>query len=132
MDYEFSRDLVKGGYHVKFSMEHEVFSPWLIDEVGNDSQQLKTLFQSIALIRACKAQELMVEGREYRLTLNLMDVIIELNASCEGVGSANANNADPVGDGETVVNNDNFVAACGLDDFDRMLISWQNFLSENR
>lgn len=126
MEYEFSRDSVRGGYHAKFSMEHEVFSPWLVEEVGNNAEQLEALFQSIAQIRQNKAQELTVEGREYLLTLNPMDVTVQLNASCGDPGEVNDNRVED----EISVNNDHFTAACGLDDFDRMLLSWQNFLND--
>ena len=127
MEFEFSRDPVRGGYHAKFSMEHEVFSPWLVDEVGNDANQIETLFQSIEQIRQNKAQELTVQGREYLLTLNPMDVTIELNASCEGMGGVNS---DGEPEDDMSINNDNFTAACGLDDFHLMLNSWQAFLED--
>lgn len=125
MEYEFSRDPVRGGYHAKFSMEHEVFSPWLTDEVGNDPKQIKALLQSIEQIRQHKSQELTHEGREYLLTLSNADVTIELNASCEGMGSNDGSTPDE----EFSINNDNFCAACGLDDFNLMLESWQDFLN---
>ena len=127
MEYEFSRDPVKGGYHAKFSMEHEVFSSWLFDEVGNDDQRIEQLFQSVEKARSKHNHDLTVQGREFLLTLNEQDVTLELNASCDGVGGS-----DSFDDGieeDFSVNNDNYRAACGLDDFSLMLTSWKDFLS---
>jgi uncharacterized protein YacL (UPF0231 family) len=125
MEYEFSRDPVKGGYHAKFSMEHEVFSAWLVDEVGNDSSQIDSLFQSVEQIRNNGCSQKTFEGREYLLTLNKQDVTLQLNASCEGLGGAIGTEFEE----DISINNDNFSAACGLDDFSMMLDSWQDFLS---
>lgn len=124
MEYEFSRDTVKGGFHAKFSMEHEVFSAWLVDEVGNDTNQIDALVQSVEKVRHDRNDELTFEGREYLLTLNEMDVTLQLNASCDGVGRATNDFED-----EISINDDNFQAACGLDDFSMMLTSWRNFLA---
>ena len=127
MEYEFARDPVKGGYHAKFSMEHEVFSTWLVDEVGNDSQRIELLFQHIEKARTQHHQDLTVQGREYLLTINEQDVTLELNVSCDGIGGT-----DSFDDGledEFSVNNDHYRAACGLDDFSLMLTSWKDFLS---
>ena len=125
MEYEFSRDPVKGGYHAKFSMEHEVFSSWLVDEVGNDRVQIDSLFQSVEKLRQNDSNELTFEGREYLLTLKQMDVPLQLNASCDGMGGADGIEFEE----DVSVNEDNFRAACGLDDFSMMLTSWQKFLS---
>ncbi|MFT5161694.1 MAG: hypothetical protein ACI9FJ_000260 [Alteromonadaceae bacterium] len=126
MEYEFSRDPVRGGYHARFSMEHEVFSPWLVDEVGNDAGKLKALFDSIEQIQQRKVMELTIEGREYLLTLNPMDVTVQLNSICEEVGATNGAGLEE----DMTVNNDHFYGACGLDDFDMMLRSWQRFLND--
>lgn len=125
MEYEFSRDPVKGGYHAKFSMEHEVFSSWLVDEVGNDRVQIDSLFQSVEKLRQHDSNELTFEGREYLLTLNQMDVTLQLNASCDGMGGVDSIEFEE----DVSINEDNFRAACGLDDFSMMLTSWQKFLS---
>ena len=124
MEYEFSRDPVRGGYHAKFSLEHEVFSNWLTDEVGNDQQRIDNLFATVDQVRNRQATELTVQGAEYLLTLNEQDVVLQLNASCEGVGAANGHGLEE----DISVNDDNFVAECGLDDFSIMLTSWRQFL----
>ncbi|MFT4927418.1 MAG: hypothetical protein ACI8WB_003525 [Phenylobacterium sp.] len=125
MEFEFSKNTISGGYHAKFSLEHEVFAPWLMDEVGNDASQIKTLFQSIEQLRQHKSQELTVQGREYVLILNNSDVTLQLNASCDGAGGIQGADLEE----ELSVNDDNYYAACGLDDFNLMLESWQNFLN---
>jgi uncharacterized protein YacL (UPF0231 family) len=125
MEYEFSRDPVQGGYHAKFSMEHEVFSSWLVDEVGNDANQIDSLVQSVEKLLQHDSNELTFEGREYLLTLNQMDVTLQLNASCDGMGGANGMEFEE----DVSINDDNFRAACGLDDFSMMLTSWQKFLN---
>lgn len=125
MEYEFSRDTVSGGFHAKFSLEHEAFSNWLVEEVGNNSEQISRLFDSIDKIRANGCHEQTFQGREYLLTMDADDVTLQLNAACEGHGSANGDGAE----GELSVNNDNFCAACGLEDFSMMLSSWKGFLN---
>jgi uncharacterized protein YacL (UPF0231 family) len=125
MEYEFSRDTVKGGFNAKFSMEHEVFSSWLVDEVGNDRKQIDSLIESVEKIKHNRNNELTHEGREYLLTLNELDVTLQLNASCEGVGGVATADLEA----EFSVNDDHYQAACGLDDFSLMINSWNDFLS---
>jgi len=127
MEYEFSRDPVNGGYHAKFSMEHEVFSAWLVDEVGNDAKRIGQLFATVEKVRGTENVELSLQGREYILIVNDLDVILELNSNCDGVGAAID---EFLPDENMSVNTDNYRAECGLDDFSQMLTSWQAFLSE--
>lgn len=125
MEYEFSRDTVNGGFRAKFSLEHEAFSNWLTDEVGSDPEQINSLLESVKKIRSNGVTELSFQGREYLLTIDAEDVTLKLNAVCEGLGSVNGDGVE----GELSVNNDNFCAACGLDDFSMMITSWQGFLN---
>lgn len=124
MEYEFSHDTVNGGFHAKFSMEHEAFSSWLVEEVGSNAQQIDNLLLSVNKIRQHNTHELTFQGKEYLLTLNEDDVTLQLNASCDGFGSINSEQRTD----ELSINHDNFCAECGLDDFSKMLSSWKGFL----
>ncbi len=125
MEYEFSRDTVNGGFHAKFSLEHEAFSNWLVDEVGSDAEQVERLLGAVEKVRGGNFVEHAFQGKEYLLNIEGDDVTLRLNAACEGHGAANGDGLDPA----LSVNNDNFCAACGLDDFSMMLNAWKGFLN---
>lgn len=130
MEYEFSRDPVRGGYHAKFSMEHEIFSAWLVDEVGNDQHCIQQIFAKVEQARGHKNIDLTIQGREYLLVLNDLDVVLQLNSDCEGVGGVSSFGDEYLPDDSVNVNSDLARAECGLDDFSQMLTSWQDFLQQ--
>lgn len=129
MEYEFSRDTVQGGYHAKFSMEHELFSTWLVDEVADNKERLAQLQDCITRAAVAHYQDIEFSGREYLLTFNQQEVCLALNSSIDGMGGQGCFDDPHPQEDDINVNDDSFSNSCGLDDFALMLAAWRRFLN---
>jgi uncharacterized protein YacL (UPF0231 family) len=122
MEYEFINDPITRYAKAKFSLEHEVFGPWLEVEVGNNPQKLTSLLTVIDKADNYCAQELEIVGSEYTLRIIEKDVSIAANASLNGFEELpEALSADDIEFDEQES------ASCGLEDFRTLLLSWAKF-----
>lgn len=122
MEYEFINDPITRYAKAKFSLEHEVFGPWLEVEVGNNPQKLTSLLTVIDKADNYCAQELEIVGSEYTLRIIEKDVSIAANASLNGFEELpEALSADDIEFDEQES------ASCGLEDFRTLLLSWARF-----
>jgi len=122
MEYEFINDPITRYAKAKFSLEHEVFGPWLEVEVGNDPQKLTALLNVIDKADHCIAHEHEIVGSEYTVRIVEKDVSIAANASLNGIEALpEALSADDI------EFDDQESASCGLEDFRELLISWARF-----
>ena len=122
MEYEFINDPITRYAKAKFSLEHEVFGPWLEVEVGNNPQKLTSLLTVIDKDDNYCAQELEIVGSEYTLRIIEKDVSIAANASLNGFEELpEALSADDIEFDEQES------ASCGLEDFRTLLLSWARF-----
>lgn len=122
MEYEFINDPTTRYAKAKFSLEHEVFGPWLEVEVGNDPQKLTSLLNVIDKADHFSAQEQEIVGSEYTVRIVEKDVSIAANASLNGVEALpEALSADDIEFDEQES------ASCGLEDFRELLLSWARF-----
>lgn len=129
MEYEFSRDTVQGGFHAKFSMEHELFATWLVDEVADSKARLAQLQACIDKAAVAHHQDIHFSGREYLLTFHQQEVCLALNSSVEGMGGQGSFDDSHSQQDDLNVSDDSFSNSCGLDDFVMMLASWRTFLN---
>ena len=122
MEYEFINDPTTRYAKAKFSLEHEVFGPWLEVEVGNDPQKLTTLLNVIDQADHSIGQQHEVVGSEYTVRIVEKDVSIAANASLNGIEALpDALSADDI------EFDDQESASCGLEDFRELLLSWARF-----
>jgi len=122
MEYEFINDPITRYAKAKFSLEHEVFGPWLEVEVGNNPQKLTSLLSIIDKADNYSAQEQEIIGSEYTVRIIEKDVSIAANASLNGIeGLPDALSADDIEFDEQES------ASCGLEDFRALLLSWARF-----
>jgi len=122
MEYEFIHDAITGEAKARFSLEHEVLGPWIEVELANNSNRLKQLLTAIDQVDKHKQNEMIVTGHEYSVIFSDGDVTVQTNASL--------NDAEPLPEMLTTdhINFDQSEsAACGLDDFRALLISWAKF-----
>jgi uncharacterized protein YacL (UPF0231 family) len=131
MEYEFVHDAITGEARALFSLEHEVIGPWMEVEIGRDVTKLTELLIAIDDIEAGQAQEVLITGSEYSITLNREDVSIQTNVSMN-----DSLNDSPQGTDEGLPEmltdehihlDQNEMAGCGLDDFRALLLSWGQF-----
>ncbi|MFB0980429.1 MAG: YacL family protein [Alteromonadaceae bacterium] len=124
MEYEFINDPTTRYAKAKFSLEHEVFGPWLEVEVGNDLEKLTALLNVIDKADHLSAQEQEIVGSEYTVRIVEKDVSIAANASLNGFEALpEALSADDIDF------DDQESASCGLEDFRTLLLSWARFTS---
>ena len=122
MEYEFINDPTTRYAKAKFSLEHEVFGPWLEVEVGNDPQKLTSLLNVIDQADHSIGQQHEVVGSEYTVRIVEKDVSIAANASLNGIEALpDALSADDI------EFDDQESASCGLEDFRELLLSWARF-----
>jgi uncharacterized protein YacL (UPF0231 family) len=122
MEYEFINDPITRYAKAKFSLEHEVFGPWLEVEVGNNPQKLTSLLTVIDKADQYSAQEQEIIGSEYTVRIIEKDVSIAANASLNGFEEIpEALSADDIEFDEQES------ASCGLEDFRTLLLSWAKF-----
>ncbi|PHR84155.1 MAG: hypothetical protein COA59_07760 [Colwellia sp.] len=122
MEYEFIHDAITGEAKARFSLEHEVVGPWIEVELGHDSAKLTQLLTAISNVEKGKQNEVVITGHEYSVAISQGDVEIHSNASLNG--------AEPLPEMLTVDHihyDQNESAACGLDDFRTLLLSWARF-----
>jgi len=121
MEYRFRKDTLNDSYRVDFSMGHEAFGSWLLNEIGAEVELVSQLIESLSQVRTLNdGQDQLMEGRDFSLILNRDDAIVRansLNIECE------------LPDGEDfALYDDESASACGLDDFETMLQSWLAFI----
>ncbi|MEY8216580.1 MAG: YacL family protein [Colwellia sp.] len=122
MEYEFIHDAITGEAKARFSLEHEVLGPWIEVELGNNSEKLEQLLTAIDQVDKHKQSEVIIAGHEYSAIFSDGDVTVQTNASL--------NDAEPLPDMLTIDHihlDQNESAACGIDDFRALLISWAKF-----
>ena len=119
MEYQFTRSIT-GEYHIKCSMGHEVVGRWLQEDVGTDRILLAELLAVIEQLKSGERSEYLLRGREISLSMSRDDVIIEENVLSHG-DEVDADSEFDFYDSESS-------SACGLEDFEELLLSWQAFI----
>ncbi|WP_068544821.1 YacL family protein [Thalassotalea crassostreae] len=121
MEYTFKTNFITKQPQANFSFGHELFGPWLEQEIGKDLVKLQSLLDLIDSL-AFSTNEHTLVGKEYSLTINNQEV--EVFANSNNIDEAVPQNiAEDVNDFEQTC-----FALCGLEDFVEMLESWQNFI----
>ncbi|MBL4899965.1 MAG: YacL family protein [Colwellia sp.] len=122
MEYEFIHDAITGEAKARFSFEHEVVGPWIEVELGHDSAKLAQLLTAIDSVEKGKQSEVLITGHEYSVVISQDDVEINTNARLNGV--------DPLPEmltNDHIHYDENEGAACGIEDFRALLLSWSKF-----
>lgn len=124
MEYEFIHDAITGEAKARFSLEHEVVGPWIEVELGNDSAKLAQLLTAIDNVEKGNKSEVVITGHEYSVAISQGDVEIHSNVSL--------NNEEALSEMLTVDHihyDNNESAACGIEDFRALLLSWSRFIN---
>lgn len=122
MEYEFLHDSTSGGAKAKFSLEHEVFGPWLEVEVGNQPHKITQLLEIISQVSQVNSQETTVTGHEYSVIITSQDVTIKANVCLNGAEVM----PDSLADDELNFDSQS-EGQCGVEDFRELLLSWASF-----
>jgi uncharacterized protein YacL (UPF0231 family) len=122
MEYEFIHDAITGNAKARFSLEHEVIGPWIEVELGNDNTKLKHILAVIDDVEKGSQSEVVITGHEYTISISQDDVEIHTNASLDAIETL-----PEMLTTEHIHFDENEGAACGIDDFKELLISWSMF-----
>ena len=121
MEYTFKTNFITQQPQANFSFGHELFGPWLEQEVGKDLVKLQSIFDLIDNLQLANDEHTLI-GKEYSLLINEGEV--EVFANNNNIDEeVPLNIADDVDDFEQASS-----ALCGLEDFVEMLESWQDFI----
>ncbi|WP_108649385.1 YacL family protein [Dongshaea marina] len=118
MDYEFRRFSLDGSYRAFFSMGHEALGRWLIEELGDNISQLEALLKKITEIRDSN-REWLYSGKQLNLLLSGDEALVQANAI-----AADSEELEQ----DLDFYDDEQVSVCGLEDFEKMLQSWSQFV----
>ena len=124
MEYEFRHDAITDKATARFSLDHEVMGPWIEVELGDDKTKLNKLLTAIDNVDKGHQREVVITGHEYTLVISEGDVEIQTNASLH--------DTDPLSEMLTVDHihfDQNDSAACGIEDFRILLVSWSTFIN---
>ena len=123
MEYEFRKDFISGNSIATFSLEHEVFAPWLEQELGKNIGKIDGLLQQIENLSTTGQPDLKLVGKEFSLIVDSDDVEVVANISFDDLQI-------PELAIESIDDSEQFVSAmCGLEDFIVMLNSWREFVA---
>lgn len=119
MDYDFSFDEYDKPI-AEFSMGHEAMGSWFSDELGKNQQQIEELLDIIDQLLHRRIQQRKIEGTEFQLRLNQEEAevrALSLNLDIDEELPEDTNLYD-----------EELFSDCGLEDFQEVLSSWQEFI----
>ncbi len=119
MDYEFSFDEYDKPI-AEFSMGHEALGSWFTEELGADHQRIEELIEIIDQLINRRIEQRQIEGREYQLKLNQQDAEVRS-------ASLDIDIDDELPEDTNPYDEESF-SECGLEDFQQVLKSWQEFI----
>ncbi|MFD2178767.1 YacL family protein [Veronia pacifica] len=123
MDYEFRRNTLDDSFHAELSMGHEALGRWLVDELGTDSAAISKLLSAVEDVSQSE-QDWNMPGKEFHLTVNREEALIQANSVLNSVDSEPENDS-----GEDLREyDDESISLCGLEDFVKLVTAWQDFI----
>ncbi|WP_240654774.1 YacL family protein [Pseudoalteromonas rubra] len=124
MEYQFIRDPI-AGFRVKMSAEHELVGRWLNDELAHDA--LPALLARLKEIKTTR-DEFCLEGREVRLIVSHQEALFEAHDLYHDQTDA----LSAFSDDALAMEEHGLSAGCGFEDFEALLLDWQDFIRRRR
>ncbi|WP_394130583.1 YacL family protein [Shewanella maritima] len=122
MEYEFRRNRLEGTVFAQFSMEHVVLGRWFTEELGADEAHIRHILSQILLLQSGKNQQWHHVGGDLTIDIDREQVRVYV--------SAIADEQEYELQESMSVYNAESEAYCGLEDFERVLTDWLNFINE--
>ena len=119
MDYEFTKQ-VDGRLRVKLAMGHEAFGHWLNDAIATNLALLADVLRDVERVQQGEVEMLTLHSAGY--TLQLGDGEAEISANV--VQFEFGDELEP----DMAYYDDEQMSGCGLEDFQRLLLAWQDFV----
>jgi uncharacterized protein YacL (UPF0231 family) len=122
MNYQFIRNQ-QGVPEAQFEMGGEILSRWFSDELGNNQRMITQLLDVIGQLQSKQIKEFVLQGRDINLSLDCYEVEIKLK-------NIDADATDELPDGTQVYDLES-ISGCGLEDFEKVLKAWDDFVKES-
>ena len=119
MDYEFTKQ-ADGCLRVKLAMGHEAFGHWLNDAIATNLTLLADVLLDVERVQQGEVEMLTLHSAGY--TLQLGDGEAEISANV--VQFEFGDELEP----DMAYYDDEQMSGCGLEDFQRLLLAWQDFV----
>ena len=119
MDYEFTKQ-ADGRSRVKLAMGHEAFGHWLNDAIATNLTLLADVLLDVERVQQGEVEMLTLHSAGY--TLQLGDGEAEISANV--VQFEFGDELEP----DMAYYDDEQMSGCGLEDFQRLLLAWQDFV----
>ena len=119
MDYEFTKQ-ADGCLRVKLAMGHEAFGHWLNDAIASNLTLLADILRDVERVQQGEVEMLTLHSAGY--TLQLGDGEAEISANV--VQFEFGDELEP----DMAYYDDEQMSGCGLEDFQRLLLAWQDFV----
>ena len=119
MDYEFTKQ-ADGRSRVKLAMGHEAFGHWLNDAIGTNLTLLADILRDVERVQQGEVEMLSLHSAGY--TLQLGDGEAEISANVVQFEFGDELESD------MAYYDDEQMSGCGLEDFQRLLLAWQDFV----
>ncbi|QIW16062.1 hypothetical protein A4G20_06810 [Pasteurellaceae bacterium RH1A] len=121
MEYQFTHTM--HGVVAKCSMDHEAFAHWLNTEIANKPEKVTTILEHITQCKQAfpNPYEWAFEGKEFSLYLDTDEVMVKANSFEAIFDDVEMEDGFSFYDQESI-------AFCGLEDFEKFLLAFQTFL----
>lgn len=119
MDYEFTKQ-ADGRLRAKLAMGHEAFGHWLNDAIATNLTLLADILRDVERVQQGEVEMLGLHSAGY--TLQLGDGEAEISANV--VQFEFGDELEP----DMAYYDDEQMSGCGLEDFQRLLLAWQDFV----
>ncbi len=123
MEYEFRRDRITGNLVADFSMGQEVLGFWFVEELGESAEKYDAICQIITKLQTNQLKQWRMAGKALSIELDTEQARVFAN-ELDSDDEFELEEAMSLYDGESE-------AFCGLEDFNVVLESWHEFISEN-
>jgi len=119
MEYDFYSDEY-GQPCANFSMDHEAFGLWLVNEISRDLSLIEKILADISTLKSRQRWDASYTGTEFSLYLSQDEATV----------TANSLDLEPENLAEDLELYDaESFAGCGLEDFSEMLNAWLEFIN---
>ncbi|MFO6424530.1 YacL family protein [Motilimonas sp. KMU-193] len=122
MEFEFKRDVLYKTIRCQFSMGHEAMGTWLEQELKTDLAGIARLLEQIQLLQQQALEQFELLGSEFSLFLNQDEAKVIANILLSEQSELPE---------DLQYYDEESLALAGLEDFEQMLRSYQQFICED-
>lgn len=128
MEYDFIYDHNTLQFSIRLAAEHEVLGRFLLDEFGQQADAYTPLLQQLSAVKPL--QSMQYQGREFLLQVENGEVTLSHNTLFyNGAELLPERQQHKLADDDLQLDEQGMQMQCGLEDFQKLLRDWQQFLA---